>query len=510
MSGHTPKVVIVGAGMGGLACAIELATKGFAVKVLERLDVSGGKARCVSVGGTDVAAGPTVLTMPWVFDELFERAGASFRGAVALERAEIVARHAWADGTRLDLFGDRRESADSIGRVFGAREARAYLEFCEDGKRIYAVAEEHFLRSQRMTMTDVVKRFGLAGIATIARLDSHRSMWRALEDRFASPRLRQLFGRYATYCGSSPFEAPATLNLVAHVEAEGVYRTRGGARAVVDALLGLALSVGVEIVHGAEVERVLVERGKAVGVVSRGAVHRADAVVFNGDVSALGSGLLSGGSSAFSPTPRAARSLSAVTWAMVARARGFPLVHHNVFFSDDYPAEFDDISRRARVPEAPTVYVCAQDRGDAPVDAEQERLLVIVNAPASGDEPELWNETEKQRCTTTMMTWLRKSGLTLEPHACAQTTPADFDRLFPKTGGALYGPRSTGAFSALSRHGASSRIPRLYLAGGSVHPGAGLPMAALSGRLAAQRVCEDLGSTVRSRAAATTGTTSMR
>jgi 1-hydroxycarotenoid 3,4-desaturase len=495
MPKREPTAIVVGAGVGGLACAIELAVKGFRVRLLERAADAGGKARVLRVGDVEIDAGPTVLTMLWVFEELFEAAGASFRAQVPLERATILARHAWSDGTQLDLYADRARSAEAIGAAFGAREARAYLAFCEDGRRLFEIAEGPFIRAQRPSVSNVLKDHGLTGLAVFARLDSHRSMWRALEQRFSAPRLRQLFGRYATYCGSSPFETPATLNLVAHVEAEGVYRTRGGMRGLVVALERLATSLGVEILCAHAVDRIVVEGGRAVGVVSMEETHRADAIVFNGDVSALGSGLLGvSSSSAASATARSDRSLSAVTWAMVARPSGFPLLHHNVFFSDDYAAEFDAILRRGRVPDEPTIYVCAQDRGDEVREDSEERLLVLANAPATGDDPNEWNPHERERCTTATMSMLQRAGLTLEPAESVQTTPADFHRLFPGTGGALYGPRSKGALSALSRQGASSKIPRLYLAGGSVHPGPGVPMAALSGRLAAAQICEDLGS----------------
>ncbi len=503
------RIVVVGAGVGGLACAVDLAAGGCRVLVLERAAAAGGKARAARIGGVELDAGPTLLTMPWVFDELFDTAGASFRAEVDLERAGVLARHAWGDGLRLDLHADRRASADAIGEAFGAGEARAYLAFCEDGRRIFAIAEAPFLRAQRPTMAGIVKQFGAAGLGALARLDSHRTMWRALEQRFAAPRLRQLFGRYATYCGSSPFEAPATLNLVAHVEAEGVYRARGGMGGVVAALERLARSLGVEILYGHDVERVVVERGRAAGVIARGAAHAADAVVFNGDVSALGAGLLGAPAArAATATPPEARSLSAVTWAMRARPGGFPLLNHNVFFSDDYAAEFDAILRQGRVPAEPTVYVCAQDRGDATRPPSEERLLVLANAPATGDRPERWLEPERERCTNATLGLLRRAGLTLEPSASEQTTPVDFHHLFPGTGGALYGPRSKGPMAALSRQAAASKIPGLYLAGGSVHPGPGVPMAALSGRLAAARIREGLASTARSRPAATTGTTS--
>lgn len=501
------KAIVVGAGVGGLSCAIDLAATGMRVSVLERAVSGGGKASIVRLGEAEVAAGPTVLTMVWVFDELFEAAGASFRSEISLDRASLLARHAWNDGTRLDLHADRERSADAIGEVFGAREARAYRSFCEDGRRIFEVAESTFLRAQRPTIGSVA-RLGPAGLKILTRLDSHRSMWRALEQRFASPRLVQLFGRYATYCGSSPFEAPATLNLIAHVEADGVYRARGGMNEVVAALERLARKLGVEILYDHPVDRIVVERGRATGVVAREAFHACDAVVFNGDVSALGAGLLGGEAARVAKvTARDARSLSAVTWQMVARPVGFPLVHHNVFFSDDYAREFKTLFGEHGRPLEPTVYVCAQDRGDEEIEREGERLLVLVNAPATGDDPTKWDESETQRWRTVMASRLRAVGLDLAPETSALSTPADYHRRFPGTGGALYGPRSSGMMSALARSPAATKISGLFLAGGSVHPGPGVPMAALSGRLAATRVREDLGSTARSRPAATSGTT---
>ena len=134
--------------MGGLACAIQLAAQGFRVQILESGAASGGKARALKLAGREVDSGPTVLTMLWVFDELFAAAGASFRDRVVLERASLLARHAWTDGMRLDLHADRRQSADAIGAVFGPAEARAYLAFCEDGRRIFEVASSpSFARS---------------------------------------------------------------------------------------------------------------------------------------------------------------------------------------------------------------------------------------------------------------------------------------------------------------------------------------------------------------------------
>lgn len=505
------KVVVVGAGVGGLACAIDLALGGYSVIVLERSAASGGKARVTRVGDAEIDAGPTVLTMTWVFDELFEAAGTSLAHEVPHDRAATLARHSWTDGTRLDLYADIEASVDAIGRAFGLADAKAYRTYCDDGRRMYEISEGPFLRGQRPSLAGIAKQFGLAGLTVLGRLDGHVSMWKSLEQRFASPRLRQLFARYATYCGSSPFEAPATLNLVAHVERSTMVRPRGGMRTVVSALERVARQLGVEIVYDREVSEIVVERDRATGVVAAGQRYAADAVVFNGDIEALGRGLLGRrAASAARPTKPEERSLSAVTWAMLGTPKGGSLVHHNVFFSDDYRAEFKALFDDRTLPIEPTAYVCAQDRGDTETEITTggERLLVLVNAPATGDVPGRWGQEERERCTTTTLRFLAKMGLTIDSMAHEQTTPAEFHRRFPGTGGALYGPRSNGPLSILSRSSAVTKIPGLYCAGGSVHPGPGVPMAVLSGRLSASQLRADLGSTDPFATAGTSGTTS--
>jgi 1-hydroxycarotenoid 3,4-desaturase len=503
------RVIVVGAGIGGLACTLDLARQGARVLVLERAARSGGKVRTATVAGREVPMGPTVLTMPWVFEELFDDAGASFPSEVELSRCEVLARHTWRDGTTFDLFADDRRSADAIGRVFGATAERQYRAFAADNARIFEIADEHFLRGPRMTMAGVVRRFGLAGLTTLPRLDAHRTMWRALTDRFDEPRLRQVFGRYATYTGSSPFEAPATLNLIAHVESQGVYVTRHGLGAVAQAMEARARALGAEFQHGVTVERIVIEGGRATGVIANGQHHRADAVVFNGDVNALGTGLVGDAArGAVTATNAEDRSLSAVTWAMVASPIGQPLVHHNVFFSDDYPAEWDDVIARKRTPSSPTVYVCAHDRANGSPTSADEALLVIVNAPATGDHPERWSEKERERCTTTMTSVLEACRLKLRPTEQRLTTPVEFEQAFPGTGGALYGRRSKGPLAAFAREGSRTKLPGLYLTGGCVHPGPGVPMVALSGRLACEAIVADRASIVSSRTTAISGTTS--
>jgi 1-hydroxycarotenoid 3,4-desaturase len=503
------RAIVIGAGIGGLSAAIALAGAGHAVTVVERAAAAGGKMREVQVGNSRVDAGPTVLTMRWVFDALFESAGRRLQDHVALRPLSTLARHAWTGGATLDLFADEARSADAIGAFAGPAEARGFVTFCAEARRMYETLREPFLAASKPNPLSLTSRIGLARLPDLLAIRPFDTMWGALGQHFRDPRLRQLFGRYATYCGSSPFQAPATLMLIAHVEQDGVWIVDGGMQRLAEALAACARSLGVSFRFGEEVNTIEVNRGRADGVRLRdGTRIEAGAVICNADPQALATGLFGEEvASAVAKSPPTQRSLSAVTWTVRAKARGFPLVRHNVFFSDDYAAEFDTILKAGKLPSDPTVYVCAQDRGDNDARADSERLLVLANAPALGDSGGL-TSAELDTCETNVFNRLSRCGLEIMQASMTRTTPADFNRLFPATGGALYGRATHGWAASFQRPGSRTKIPGLYLAGGGVHPGAGIPMAALSGQQAAQSALKDRASTGRSRAAAMAGGTS--
>jgi 1-hydroxycarotenoid 3,4-desaturase len=488
------QTLVIGSGVGGLAAAIELAAAGQEVTVLERASEPGGKMRQLPVGGRGVDSGPTVFTMRWIFDALLAAGGTTLEECLTLHEADVLARHAWRGDGVLDLYASTEKSAAAIAAFSDRANADGYLRFCERSAGIYATLREPYIASPRPGMLELVRRVGFRHLDEMWRTAPFSTLWSALGQHFSDPRLRQLFGRYATYVGSSPLKAPATLMLIAHVEQDGVWLVDGGMRAVAAALRDVAEGLGARFEFDCGVRRICLEGDAIEGVVTdAGDVVAADRIVFNGDISALGTGMLGDAvRRAVKPVAPKHRALSAITFSVLAETAGLPLHYHNVFFDEDYPEEFAAIFGRGEIREKPTVYVCAQDRADGGAPQGPERLLLLINAPPDGDllkRDDAMLAAYRDRALGLMAAC--GSELRFSEAHCVTTDPARFEARFPGSGGSLYGRANHGPMASFARPGARSAIPGLYLAGGSVHPGAGVPMSAMSGRLAAAALLED-------------------
>jgi 1-hydroxycarotenoid 3,4-desaturase len=478
--------IVVGAGVGGLAAAIHLARAGLAVRLLERGASVGGKLREVEVDGHKLPAGPSVFTMRAVFEELF---GGAEELAAALELVPLdpLCRHFFADGSQLDLYTDVERTRAAIEKLSGARDARGYLAFREHARKIHEIVRGPFME-RALAIGELLRP---STLLQLTRIDGTRSLWKAIESHFGDPRLRQLFGRYATYNGSSPFHAPATLAVIAHVENEyGIFSCRGGIYRLAEALERRARALGVELETGCEIEEIVLQGNRATGVRRKGGiVDRADVVVAAVDVAHVYDRLL--------PASRAAKKLgekyateelsaSAYTWITVVDRAPLDLLHHNVFFSADYRREFEELVDLRRPPADPTVYLCADDRLGEVAPSEHERAFLLTNAPpldARGARID-WR-SEAPRCQARITSVLARHGWKLSVRAQMEQTPEDFAARFPSSKGALYGLASNSKWAAFKRPANQvSGIAGLYLVGGTVHPGAGMPMVCLSARIA--------------------------
>ena len=497
----TGRIIVIGAGIGGLSAALPLVHRGFDVTLLERHAQPGGKMR--QVDGVD--AGPTVLTMLDVFEALFDDVGEALSDHVTLMAQDILARHWWPESGPLDLFASKEKSAEAIGDFAGAASRHDFLTFTNRAARLFDGFRQPMMFNPEPKLWSLTAHV-LKNPALIFDMGVGKTLQDLLSASFSDPRLQQLFGRYATYVGGSPDRSPALLSLIWEAEARGVWCVKGGMSALARSIATLIEAKGGKIRTGAHVQSIETDSEGVTGVtLAWGETLCADQVVLNGDPRALAMGLLGPAIQRVAPvTRKRARSHSANVWSFRSSPSDFPLVHHNVFFCDPSQNEFTDIEQ-GRIPRDPTLYVCAEDRGQGTPPPTMERFEIIMNTPPLTDRPA--RPEDYETCHTRTFPALQNYGLSFlpEPGPTALSTARTFETLFPGSAGSLYGQTPHGMTAALDRPTARTAIKGLYLCGGGVHPGAGVPMAALSGRHAAEAIVTDLTSTSRSRQTAMRG-----
>jgi phytoene desaturase len=481
-------IIIIGAGLGGLSAACRLARAGFSVTVLEKNANVGGKVNVVEANGYKFDTGASLLTMRHVLEDLFEFCERRVEDYLEIVPLEPICRYFWSDGARFDASQNIESTEREIERIEPA-DVAGFRKYLADSKQKYEIAERTFLAKSLNDLPKLLKPEylpDLLKISTLKTLDKHNAAY------FKSPKLRQLFNRFATYNGSSPFETPATFALIPFVEfGLGAWYARGGMYEIPRALERLATELGVKIFTEAEVEKIVVENGKAVGVEVGGEVTGADFIVSNMDAVETYRNLL--------PVKKFQNrepSCSGFVLLLGTKRKFDQLAHHNIFFSDDYKAEFDAIFKQKIPAPAPTIYVCATSRTD-PTQAPEahENLFVLVNAPYTSAAVD-W-ENEKQNYRDLIVEKLESVGLD-DLNASIDfeqiITPADFETKFRANRGSIYGISSNGIFSAFLRVPNKSReLENLYFVGGATHPGGGIPLVLLSGKMAAEMIA-DFGS----------------
>jgi phytoene desaturase len=486
-------IIIIGGGLGGLAAAIHLAAAGRRVLVLEKNERLGGKADLHIAEGYTFDTGPSLLTMPWIAGELAAAAGARLEDELTLVPLEPGCRYRWPDGTTFDASQSLPRLLAEIERL-DPRDVGGFLRFLAYSRRIYEAVAGPFLLDPPDSWRQLV---GPAWLRDAAAIDALRTVDEAVRSFFRSPYLRQLFNRYATYTGSSPYRAPATFNIIPYVELTGgAWHIRGGIYELVRMLERLARRLGVEIHTDTPVARIETRGGRVCGVrLADGQALPASAVVSNADPRYTVRALLGDGQAA-ARLERPELSCSGFV-LLLGIDRVYPsLAHHNIFFARDYPAEFAAIFERGVPAADPTIYICATSVTDpAHAPPGQMNLFVLVNAPALTGRVNWAREAGPYR--DLVLARLERHGLCgLQQHIRYEQiiTPADFQARYNAPGGAIYGLASHSPWTAFLRPAQRSRLARgLYFAGGGTHPGGGIPLVLLSGRAAARRVLADEG-----------------
>ncbi|MFK7942788.1 MAG: 1-hydroxycarotenoid 3,4-desaturase CrtD [Paracoccaceae bacterium] len=489
------RTIVIGAGIGGLAAALRLAHEDVPVDVLEMADGPGGKLRTFPSAAGPVDAGPTVFTLRPLFEALFDAVGENLDDHLDLVTEPVLARHWWPDGSKLDLYADQDASAAAIRAFSGSKSEHEFRAFCARARRMFEAFDSPIMQAPAPRLGAVMGRV-LTNPRLMVDMTPPRTLWRSLCKQFSDPRLAQLFGRYATYVGGSPLESPDILALIWHAEASGVWRIRGGMVELAHTLERLARARGARFNYGASVSEILPGTPNRVRL-SDGSERIADNIVFNGDPAALAKGYLGPDvTGAVNHKAVSRRALSAYVWSFAAKSEGADLTHHNVFFNTHYRREFAAISE-GQMPDDASLYVCAQDRGTGIAPTGLERFEIILNGPPAQPEgASATTEEEYEKCMMATFDSLARRGLSFSPIPGpeALTTPAGFAERFPGSAGSLYGQSPHGMMATFNRPTVRSRVPGLFLAGGGIHPGAGLPMAMSSGRHAAEAILTDLAS----------------
>ncbi|MET8146437.1 phytoene desaturase family protein [Sphaerisporangium sp. NPDC005288] len=475
------EVIVVGGGVGGMVCALLLARDGHAVRLYERLPRLGGKLAEHRREGFTFSLGPSLLTLPGLFRELGVQ--------LDLLELDVLCRYRFHDGTSFSAYRDPERTAAAVERL-APGEGERWRAFHRWARGCLEASRRTFFAGPMAPLTRPPQEVRATDLWAVA---PGRTLHGLAGAFFRDPRLRQYVDRYATYAGSSPYRAPAALGCIPAIEhGEGGWYVPGGLPRIADALRALLDEAGVEVHLSTEVSEVLADRTRAHGVrLASGEVVTASAVVVNADAASLYGRLLPD-RVRLRRIARLGLSSSALLLLAGVEGRTEGLPHHSVVFSADYREEFGDIFERRRPPEDPTVYIgcsAVDDPSQSPAGAEN--WVMLVNVPA-GDpgrwpvSPEAYGERVLERLAE------RGHDLSGRLRFLETFTPADIRDRYGAWGGAIYGGAYAGRLAPFRRPG--NRGPRrgLYLVGGSVHPGGGLPLVTMGGRIVADLVNEDL------------------
>ena len=486
-----PKALVIGSGIGGLATALRLHKKGYDVHVFEKNKYAGGKLHAINQDGFRFDLGPSLFTMPHFVEELFSLYDLDPGHFFPYSKKSTVCNYFWQDDSHFTIKSDREtfiaEAADFFKE--DERSIRAYL---KKNQKKYELTAGLFLEKSLHKLRTYISQSTLNAIVKLGDLDLFDSLNTVNRKTFKNPKLVQLFNRYATYNGSSPFQTPGIMSLIPHLEMHyGTFIPKGGMHQISQSLFKLAKEQGVQFHFEEEVKKITIKDHTATGVITNKANYQAEVVVSNMDIYPTYKKLLPG-SKHPENTLKQERSSSALIFYWGIRGTFPELDLHNIFFSDDYHKEFKTIFEEKQISDDPTIYVNITSK-DIPSDAPkgQENWFVMINAP--GNYGQDWESLKVKARTVILKKLSAILKQPIEPLIATEYVldPVGIEANTSSYRGALYGAASNSRFAAFLRHPNFTRqINNLYFCGGSVHPGGGIPLCLLSARIVADMIPE--------------------
>lgn len=485
------KAVIIGAGIAGIAAAIRLAVKGYAVDVFEANATPGGKLAEIKKDNFRFDAGPSLLTLPAYIDELFELAGKEPSHYFQYKKLDIICKYFYEDGTRLTAYADEAKFINEIATTIGEPIA-ALKKQRTNSSKIYELTNPVFLERGFNGLKSLFNKEALKALVNLPKLDTSRTMHRANQSFFKDERLVQFYDRYATYNGSNPYTAPATLNVIPHLEQQlGAYFPKRGMYSIVTGLVKLAEELGVQFYYRSPVDKIVLNNKVIQGIKVKGELIIADIVVSNMDIWFTYKKLLKD-HHGLHPQKilQQERSSSALVFYWGINKTFNDLDLHNIFFSADYKAEFDHIWKEKNIYHDPTVYLNITSKlnpADAPPGCEN--WFVMINVPANTGQD--WDNlvTEARKNILAKLSRLLNRDISQLIISESILDPRDIESKTLSYRGSIYGTSSNSKYAAFMRHAnRSGQIKGLYFCGGSVHPGGGIPLCLLSAKIVSDEI----------------------
>jgi len=480
------KICVIGAGLGGLSAAIRLANRGYEVDLYEQNSTPGGKAGEINGKGYRFDTGPSLLTMPYVIKDLFSECGEEIKDYLSINRLAIICKYFYPDGSIINAYSDPEKFGKEIEEKTSDNSTSLdkYLNYC---KTIYELAGDLFLTKNPSSVSTYLNSKALKTLLNVGKIDPFRTMNEANEGFFKDKRLVQLFNRYATYNGSNPYLAPATLNIISHVEYnQGSFIPEDGIYSITKALWKLAEKKGVNVFFNQRIDEIVVESNEAKAIKVNNSIIKYDKIVSNVDVNFTFQNLIRDNQNKeakryIKKTP----SFSGLVFYWGIKKEFPELETHNILFSKDYKKEFDDLFDNKTIHNDPTVYIYISsklNKNDAP--AGKENWFIMVNAPHIQEQN--WDSevnTARKNVLKKINTFLNTDIESLIEFENIMS-PVDIQNRTGSYLGSIYGISSNDKFAAFMRQSNKSKtVKNLYFCGGSAHPGGGIPLVILSGKI---------------------------